>query len=141
MNLSPTDPPHNIRERCEAQFDLTGLKPVFTYEDTIYFPYSNGESFDVDQFLLAHEMTHTVQQGKDPEGWWEKYLTSPEFRFSQELEAYQNHYKAYKDVLRDRNALNMQLHRLASYLCGPMYGSLCTHTEAMRLIKTGLSTG
>lgn len=134
MRTSPQDPPHNIRELCEQQFDLTNHKPVWTYGDTIYNPHLK----ELDGAIVTHEEVHEQQQGKAPAQWWTDYLEDPNFRFSQELAAYQAQYQFAKAAIKDRNQLAKYLYAIASDLSGGMYGRLFTLDECMRLIKRGV---
>ena len=56
--------PPNYAEIAKV-FDLKGLKPAFTYGDTIYNPHNS----DLEPHLIAHESVHEGQQGTDPAGW------------------------------------------------------------------------
>ena len=113
-----------------------GMKPdtgrvVFTYGDTIYNP--SGK--DVPSYLIAHESVHAIQQGDDPEGWWERYLHDAYFRLEQEAEAYAAQFAFICDSVKDRNRRNLVLIDIASSLSGPTYGSMIGHTAASRMIK------
>jgi len=130
INISPENPPHNIRELCEATFDLEGKDVVFTFGDTVYNVHT-----DLDYGLIAHEATHTRQQGDAPVEWWDNYLHDKEFRYSQEAEAYRAQYYEYMKQTKDREKLFQVLHKLANDLSGPMYGWVCTLQEAMKIIK------
>ena len=131
MNISTQNPPNRVRQLCEHHFDLKGIKPVFTYGDTIYNPHNQP----IDAGLEAHEIVHSIQQGDDPEAWWVDYLRKPKFRFEQELKAYRVQYRLMKNHIPDRNALARFLHAIASDLSGPMYGNMCSLSEAIKLIK------
>ena len=104
---------------------------IFTYGDKIYNP-DNG---NIDKPLLEHEKTHTKQQGNDIDGWWDKYLTSQEFRLSQELEAYQRQYRVAKNFYKNRNDVFNLLKKTAMDLSSDMYGNIIGFSEAMGLIK------
>lgn len=128
MKIVIENPP-NI-ELIKQRFNLIkGL--VFTYGDTIYNP---DDGF-IDAPLLFHEATHSVQQGEQPEKWWHRYLIDDDFRFVQELEAYQNQYKKYCELFKDRNAQARFLDRIATDLSSEIYGSFCTKRDAIRCIK------
>jgi hypothetical protein len=109
------------------------LKPgvVFTYGASIYNP-DNGF---IDEALFYHEMTHSLQQGKNPEAWWLRYLAEPDFRFVQELEAYQNQYQRFCQLEKDRNKQARFLSRIAWDLSSPLYGKICSLSEARQAIK------
>ena len=123
------DWPPNIEEIRKVFDPPKGV--VFTYGDTIYAP--GGET--IEPHLMKHEETHERQQGKDPKGWWGKYLKDPQFRLEQELEAYSNQYAYAKVIIRDRNALAKFLFEIARDLAGPIYGNILTHGEAESKIK------
>lgn len=133
MQLVKAYPP-NIRE-IEAVFDLTGKKPVFTYGKVLFNPHD----CTVDQFLMAHEVTHTAQQGAvgGPIEWWERYLSDKEFRLKQEVEAYYAQFSLLKSSRKDRNRIAWYLHQIARDLSSPMYGSMCTLQEALKYIQHG----
>src|SRR5258708_14781803 len=72
---------------------------VFTYGQTLY----NPDRIPIPDPLKIHEGTHTIQQGKDPALWWERYLIDSEFRLKQEAEAYGYKYYVYCKKVKDRN--------------------------------------
>lgn len=124
--------PPNIKE-IEEVFDLVGKKPVFAYGKILFNPY---EAF-IDQFLMAHEVTHQAQQGSDPAGWWKKYLSDKDFRLGQEIEAYRAQYAMIRAKGKDRNAVARYLHSIACDLSSKMYGSIISYGEAVKEIKNG----
>lgn len=86
---------------------------------------------------IVHETVHTKQQ-TDPEAWWKRYYSDPQFRFSQELEAYQAQWRFVRRYIRNRRTLDMAhdfLHSIAADLSGPLYGNLVDYDEAKRLIR------
>jgi len=99
---------------------------VFAYGRTYYVP--SGIPLTPD--LALHEATHTMQQGEDVDGWWDRYFEDVNFRFEQELEAYRTQYKCLKNVVKDRNNLARQARLLAVTLSGPLYGKLVSGSEA-----------
>ena len=131
MNIVKAKPPFLIAERCEAAFGLESYDPCFTYGDTIFNPSGNP----IDASLMAHEATHQVQQGDEPEKWWDRYLTDKQFRFEQELQAYRVQYKTMQQMMKDRNRLAKLLVNIASDLSGSLYGNMCTLQEAIGLIR------
>jgi hypothetical protein len=121
--------PPNI-EKIRATFKLhKGI--VFTYGKTLY----NPDEGHVDAPLLAHEMVHAMQQGDEIEEWWDRYLADPDFRFAQELPAYQTQYQTCQALSKDRNRLHKEAVRLARDLSSEMYGQCCTAGEALTAIK------
>ena len=107
---------------------------IFTYGDIIYNP--SGQP--IPDHLIAHEATHTKQQGEFPKTWWGKYLSDEKFRFEQEAEAYANQYAFICKTVKDRNIRVKILYELARILAGPTYGNIITRTKAMELIKQKL---
>ena len=78
--------PPNIKQIDEVLHTKSKPTVVYTYGDTVYIP--NGEALSDD--LEVHEAVHIKQQAEmGAEEWWKKFLEDPEFRLSQELEAYQ----------------------------------------------------
>lgn len=123
------DYPPNI-DRIKEKFPLhRGV--VFTYGGILY----NPDDGIIDDPLDIHERTHKLQQGGDPAGWWEKYLSDDFFRFDQELVAYANQYRRFCELNVDKNKRAKFLYRIASDLASDLYGKLCTQQEAMKKIK------
>lgn len=134
MKISEQEPPYGVMQKCQQKFDLSGVKPVFTFGDTIYNPYE----MPVGEALVSHEMVHMVQQGEKPHEWWDAYLSDKDFRFKQELEAYRVQYRVAKSILKDRNMVARLLFAISGDLSGEMYGKMCTRTQAFKLIKDGI---
>lgn len=111
----------------------------FTYYPDIYIP----DHSHMSAAILAHEKVHLKQQHafdvalNDPdddgvEAWWDQYIISDLWRFEQELEGHRAEYqwwRTYKPAARTRN-----LHLIALRLSSPLYGSLRTYEECLRLI-------
>ena len=57
---------------------------VFCYGDIIY----NPSKKELNKDIIHHEEIHSKQQGTDPNNWYHNYLTNPNFRLEQELQAY-----------------------------------------------------
>lgn len=131
MNILEENPPYKIRELCEELFDLKYAKPVWTYGQTLYNPHRAI----IDRALARHEETHSKRQGEHPAEWWDTYFQDNIFRFKEELAAYREQYKIAKEDIRDRNQLNDYLQRIAVDLSSDMYGSMCSHSQAKKLIK------
>jgi len=134
MNVEESNPPFNIRQRCENAFNLSGVVPVFTVGSTIF----NPSGVIIDEFILAHEQVHAIQQGENPAIWWGKYINDEDFRFEQELKAYRVQYRVMSAMVKDRNLLSKMLYALAGDLSGKMYGSMCKFQDALKLIKNGI---
>jgi len=104
---------------------------IFTYGDILYAPNVHSISHD----LMKHEETHQRQQekmGKDI--WWDRYFNEPEFRLSQELEAYRNQYK-YTQINYGRKLRREVLKNISKDLSSSIYGNLITKVKATQLIK------
>lgn len=104
---------------------------IFTFGGVIYNPSGNT----IDLPLMRHEETHSVRQGNDPAGWWQRYLSDSKFRFGEELLAYRIQYGEVKKLIRDRNALFRYALRLAGDFSGPMYKLPISKGEALKLIR------
>lgn len=119
--------PPNIND-IRKKFKLTN-EVVFTYGDTLYSPRFQGISDD----LMIHEQTHRKQQ-LNPQSWWKEYLDNPEFRLTQEIEAYHNQYTFVKKAIGIDRATPL-LNKLASDLSSSLYGDCITYEEAREKIK------
>ena len=123
------DFPPNI-ELIAQVFRLSG-REIFAYGDTIYNP-SGG---NVSRSLLAHEMVHSVQQGTDPDAWWDRYLVDPPWRFQQELEAHRAEYRhVVESGAYSRNQRRAILKQIAKRLASPLYGRLASYEKCRHLI-------
>jgi len=123
------DFPPNI-DAIKAVFPIRGRGVIFCYGDTIF----NPDSVVVPPRLVAHETVHSMSQGGDPAGWWEKYLTDEEFRLAEEILA---HRAEYRCALHDanRNQRRQALKLIATRLSGPLYGRMLSLDEAKRVIN------
>lgn len=109
-------------------FDLRGQKVVFTYGKVIY----NPGKFPVSQELMVHETVHSVQQGRKPKEWWDKYLIDPAFRLGQEVEAYRAQYRALFDYPRQYR--RKRTRDIIKDLASSIYGNLVDREQAEELI-------
>ena len=117
-----------------------GMEPdlnrtCYTFGDVLYIP----EKIQPEQLppeFIAHEETHTKQQGNDPQKWWNRYLLDQYFRIEQEAEACAVQYLFFKHrVNHDRNAGARFLFQLAGQLAGPTYGRVVNQVAAQRMIQ------
>lgn len=116
-----------LAERFNPEWEHTAV----AYGDTIHAKYPLPADIEV------HERTHLEQHGFTKEGakkWWEQYLTDPQFRYEQELEAYRVQYQFLTKTIKDRNELHRRLHTIAGHLAS-MYGLEITQSEALKAIK------
>lgn len=121
----------NLQE-LKDKFGVSEETLIVAYGDTIYCP-PVGMSKD----LMVHEMKHCERQGfarDSARRWWERYMGDPEFRLSEEVEAYKAQYRFCKAIYKDRNRQAKILFALAKELASPMYGSIIKHSEAMKKI-------
>lgn len=121
--------PPNYEAISEA-FDIKDNDGVvFTYGNKLFVPSGNK----IDKPLMKHEETHARQQANiGVEEWWDRYLEDVGFRFSEELEAYRNQYRAMANLpLEIRIGY---LNHCATDLAGPIYGNLVSKEEAMAAI-------
>ena len=136
MKIENTKPPRHIWEQAHKQFTIDDTCTVYTYGNTLH----NPAGVPVDECLEAHESLHAVQQvaigGADK--WWAMYFKDPEFRRSQEIDAYHRQYEKLCQINHDRNRRAKYLWEIASHLASPMYGAGISHVEAMKAIRTGI---
>jgi hypothetical protein len=94
-----------------------------------YFPNVYVRGGQLPPALVIHEATHIEQQSHSgPELWWEQYLNDPEFRLSQEMEAYAQQlcfYDQFPNTLRKRAKF-----LIASDLSSEFYGNIISHLDA-----------
>ena len=125
------DRPPNY-DKINAAFNIAGLPVIFAYGDTIYNP-GNGE---VTRSLIEHELTHCIQQADSPEAWWDLYIESPDFRFTQELAAHRAEFDHYRKRHVGKRSTRY-LEHCASKFSSPVYGNIVTHAQARHAILTG----
>lgn len=119
---------------CVA-FNIIPKNAIFAYGDVIY----NPDAIPLAHYLIEHEKVHFRQQGFTPEGaalWWGKYLRDPQFRVSQEVEAYGVQYREMCKLTKDRNQRYKILFNLAEQLSGKLYAEAISHADAMKKIKS-----
>lgn len=129
MKTSSELPPNY--EQINAAFHVDGLPVVFTYGDTLY---NVPKGYKLPDHLIVHESVH-VRQQVDPAEWWNRYITEPEFRVEQEIEAYGAQYRYFEEHFADRNARATFLFGLAKDLASPAYGSVIGFTRAQSRIR------
>ena len=126
-------PPKRIYDACVKQFGVSfddGI--VWTYGDAIHTKYPLRPD------VCAHEKVHIKQQlAMGVVKWWDQYLEDPQFRYEQELEAYQAQWKFIKKNVQSRNDQFNFLKHIARDLSGPMYGNMVTFQQAITKIKNG----
>lgn len=129
MKVKYSNPP-NI-DKIKEVFPNLPFGIVFAYGDTLYSPCK----FKIEKHLMAHEKVHMKQQSGEPEKWWKKYLEDPEFRLSQEVEAYREQYKFIRTNCKIKSRIPLFLDRIARDLSSNIYGGIVDFEEAKRLIR------
>jgi hypothetical protein len=117
-----------------AEFNVAGKGVLFCWGNTIY----NPDRIDVRTALVAHEETHSKQQGDDVEGWWRRYIADPAFRLSQEIPAHQREFAFVCWDGANRKKRRGYLDNVARRLASPLYGGLVDFTQAKALILRDL---
>ena len=121
-------------EKILMSFDIpteNNRSIVFTYGDILYVPRVGG----IPAHLMAHEVTHSKQQGSNTGKWNDEYIINDMFRLNQELEAYRNQYKYFCNVSKDRNQRFFLLHKISKDLSGSLYKNIISYNEAKKQIK------
>jgi hypothetical protein len=128
--------------KIEYPPNIVEIRKAFTLPKNVVFTYGeftyNPDSVIISPDLAVHEETHVKQQqGNETVAklWWQKYLSVPEFRLSQEVEAYRNQYQYICGKVKDRNARERNLTVLAGFLSSEMYGNLIGMIEAKAKIR------
>lgn len=133
MKILYEKPPAHLWDRLEKTFGVRFEDVVVTYGENVY---AIGP-FPAD--IEAHEAVHVRQQTEfrgGPDEWWNWYLSHPEFRYEQELEAYREQWRFIQRHVKDRNAAMRHLHRISRDLSGMTYGHVVSFEEAMCAIRS-----
>lgn len=144
MQIKNTLPP-NWAKIKEAFPNAKIEQAVFCYGDVVHNPFNAVITRD----LEVHEAVHSAQQGKDPESWWDKYISDSKFRLEQEIEAYglqMFHLKTTKVKKLDDNGreremyipsrvITWYLEMIAKTLSGPLYGEIIDYHKAHTRIR------
>ena len=145
MEIETTYPPNFDLIKTFLPAVAEDKHAIFCYGKKIYNPHSVAVTPDRE----LHEAVHAEQQGKDPDAWYQKYLTDPEFRLKQELEAYgrqysfiKKNYNEMEDEARKRQktvhaskAVEWGLEKMAEALASDTYGKMLNHNEARSKIR------
>lgn len=132
MKITIGKPP--IWDNACVAFQINPSSVLFTYGDTIYNP---GDAQITDD-LMIHEQVHAKQQKHNDEDaalWWGKYLRDPEFRISQEVEAYAEQYKFLCRKIQNKQQRFELVKRMAEIMSGPLYGNCISFGSALFKIK------
>lgn len=110
-------------------------KALFCYGDTIYNPFKVKVTPD----LEVHEQTHSKRQGNNPDEWWMKYLSNPQFRLEEEIIAYGTQYALARKVAH-RKMSDWVKEKCAQSLSGELYGNIISYGEAESKIRNYAKT-
>lgn len=130
MKITESYPP-NINEIKSKFPHLENHKPIFSYGDTIFNPFKVVVTPDLEH----HEKIHSERQGQFPEIWWSKYLSDDEFRLEEELLAYGEQYKFFKENANNPKISEWLLDKLSLALSGELYGNIISYGEARSKIR------
>lgn len=115
-----------LLKRYKKVFPEIEEHTIFAYDGVIY------TDQELPKHLIVHETRHLRQQeAMGLEKWVDKYLTDVSFRLQMEVEAYQVQVRSIADR-EHRNKVRIQSARALS---SPLYGSIITMEEALKLLK------
>lgn len=115
-----------IQDAIPSVKEMDSTRIAITCGDEIYY---EGV---IPKDLLEHELIHVRQQTEDmPKSkWWDEYLSNPEFRYKQELEAYRRQLEFLGGIIKDRNRLHQIRVQIAQILSGDLYGNVRKYSQA-----------
>lgn len=121
--------PPNYAKIVEAfPFVKTAKGPLFCYGTTVYYTGTDKP----DLALMRHEGVHSMRQGADPDGWWDRYIKDKPFRFVEELLAHRVEWQTYEKY--GRNERRCHKKQIAERLAGPLYGHMVKRNAAVALL-------
>lgn len=130
------DYPPNIDRIAEVFANAKNMQGViFAYGEAIYNP--SGE--DLPQEILAHEMVHCIRQLEHPEGvdgWWQQYLTDPEFCYIEEMLAHKAEYASIIERHPSRLMRRKALKHVGKKLSSALYGKMVTFEKAKKALQS-----
>lgn len=113
--------PPNFDEIVKALPHAADPGVMFAYGDKVYFPGGKGP---LTRELDAHERVHLDRQDKiGVTEWWRDYLTSPEFRYVEELLAHRAEYQTYCKRHINPVKRSQFLRQVARRLASPLYAA------------------
>lgn len=137
MYVEPKYPPNFARILAAfPKADQPGV--FFCYGRAVY----NPSKVEVPDFIMAHEEVHSISQGDDPEGWWDRYIADRAFRLNEELLAHRCEYVFLVNKEERTGPINRPRRRQLSKFCAerllnPLYDCHLTKDAALRLIRNG----
>lgn len=116
------------------------LGPCVTAPNVIFCYAPNLYTFldEIPDALIAHEAVHMYQQTNYPggaEAWWDAYLTSTLFRYTEELAAHRTEYQYVLKQKPNRHDRRRALAQIAGRLSGPLYGNAVSLETAKKVIS------
>lgn len=126
--------PPNFAAIVAALPDADKPGVIFAYGGKVY---GRGIGKHLTRELDAHERVHIERQGDDPDGWWAKYLSNPEFRYVEELLAHRAEYETYCRRHINPAKRMMFLRSVASRLASSLYGLGVAYAKAMSDLQAG----
>ena len=144
METKNTFPP-NWNKIKSAFPNAEAEQAVFCYGSVLHNPFNAQITRD----LEIHEAVHSRQQDKDPEGWWDKYISDPSFRVEQEIQAYglqMYHLKTTKVLKQDEKGRTVEMYipsrviswyldKIAETLSGPLYNHAIDYHKAHSRVR------
>lgn len=125
--------PPNIDLLDEAFHVKDKPNVLYAYDGKIY----NPSKVEIPEHIIVHETVHLVRQNDGnmtPGMWWTNYVNKPSFRLNEEIFAHRAEWGAFCKNFKDRNDRNRHLVFMSRRLASPMYGNMCTITEAKKYI-------
>lgn len=122
--------PPNI-DKIDAKFNVKDQKNIlYCYGQEIF----NPSKCEVPEHIFVHEMVHSVRQGSDVEGWWDRYISDPVFRLDEEIVAHRAEWGQYVKNNLDKNQRIRYFNFICYRLSGELYDRLLTFPEARKRI-------
>ena len=101
---------------------------IITYFPHIYYKWNLNDA------KYVHESVHLRQQSEmGVELWWDKYCADPQFRLSQEVEAYKAEVEFIRTTVSDTRERFKMIREIAKELAGPIYGHIIKVEDAIQL--------
>jgi len=109
---------------------IARFKVIFAYGNVIY----NPDMMDIPPHVWAHEEVHSARQGRDPVGWWIRYIDDPAFRLEEELLAHAMELQvltagASRQIRR--SSVKLLARKISAPIYGPMITSKAARTEIL----------
>ena len=106
-----------IRRKRGARKAAKGQAIKTTYFKGTYHLATGGE---IGPALEAHEQVHCDRQGRNPDGWWNRYLSDIKFRLDEEVLAHKAEYETAIRLVPNRQSRRAHLKIIAKRLSGSL---------------------